>query len=335
MTKFCDAVFEGGGVKGIGLVGGVCGIEAAGYSFENVAGTSAGAIVASLLGVGYTGTEIKKEMLKLDFNKIQGKDCLTWLGMPGKAVKLALKNGVYNAVYLEKWLEGLYKRKGKTCFGDIRTPGTSNDKYKYRFQAVASDLSDNRMLILPRDLTIFGMNPDQFSISRAVRMSMSIPLFYEPYILTDIYGRKHVIVDGGLLSNYPMWLLDNQNSNQPYPTFGLKFSTSSTREELYDDDYHTVHRLSGFMKAMIRTSLDAHDKFYISNSRGDFQRTILISPVIMINGKQKSVSTVYFDIKIEEQEALFCNGFKAAQEFLRNWNFEKWNSKYRNGSLRQ
>lgn len=46
--KKADAVFEGGGVKGIGLAGAVAVTEEAGYQFENVAGTSAGAIVAAL-----------------------------------------------------------------------------------------------------------------------------------------------------------------------------------------------------------------------------------------------------------------------------------------------
>lgn len=56
----CDAVFEGGGVKGIGLAGAVSAIQNAGYEFENMADTSAGAIVASLLAVGFTGDEIGK-----------------------------------------------------------------------------------------------------------------------------------------------------------------------------------------------------------------------------------------------------------------------------------
>src|ERR671930_1607267 len=49
-----DAVFEGGGVKGIALIGAAAVVEAAGYRFYNLAGTSAGAIVAALLGAGYT-----------------------------------------------------------------------------------------------------------------------------------------------------------------------------------------------------------------------------------------------------------------------------------------
>ena len=45
-----DLVLEGGGVKGIGLVGALSVLEQSGYTFERVAGTSAGAIVASLVG---------------------------------------------------------------------------------------------------------------------------------------------------------------------------------------------------------------------------------------------------------------------------------------------
>ena len=333
MELVCDAVFEGGGVKGIGLVGGVCGVESAGYTFRNVAGTSAGAIVASLLGVGYTGAEIKAEMMKLDFPKFQGEDCLTKLGAAGKMAKLIIKNGMFHANYLESWLEGLFKSKGKTRFGDIRDPDTPKEIHKYKFQAIASDLSSSRMLILPRDLSLFGIDPDQFSIMKAVRMSMSIPLFYEPYILTDVDGRKHVIVDGGLLSNYPMWLLDDRKPNPSCPTFGFKFC-SSTSEEPEPEDYVAVNWLPGLLKSLVRTSMEAHDKHYISISKGDYKRTIPISSVITKNGKQESVNAVDFNISAEDQLALFNNGLKAAKTFIRTWSFEHWKSTYRSGIQR-
>jgi predicted acylesterase/phospholipase RssA len=51
--------FEGGGVKGIGLVGAVAVAEERGYQWVNVGGTSAGAIVAFLLAAGYSASEIK------------------------------------------------------------------------------------------------------------------------------------------------------------------------------------------------------------------------------------------------------------------------------------
>jgi NTE family protein len=65
-----DAVFEGGGVKGIALVGAAAVVGAEGYRFHNLAGASAGAIVASLLGAGYTAEELKAIPMDLDFTKL-------------------------------------------------------------------------------------------------------------------------------------------------------------------------------------------------------------------------------------------------------------------------
>ena len=46
---FADLVLEGGGVKGIALVGAISVLEERGYQFRRVAGTSAGAIVGALV----------------------------------------------------------------------------------------------------------------------------------------------------------------------------------------------------------------------------------------------------------------------------------------------
>lgn len=46
---FADLVLEGGGVKGIALVGAISVLEERGYEFQRVAGTSAGTIVGSLV----------------------------------------------------------------------------------------------------------------------------------------------------------------------------------------------------------------------------------------------------------------------------------------------
>ena len=54
-----DAVFEGGGVKGIALAGALHAFEEADFRWQNLAGTSAGAITAALVAVGYSATEIK------------------------------------------------------------------------------------------------------------------------------------------------------------------------------------------------------------------------------------------------------------------------------------
>ena len=327
MALKADAVFEGGGVKGIGLVGAISEIEKAGYVFENLAGTSAGAIVASLLAVGYSAAEIKNELERLHYNDFRDEGLLDQLGLFGKSLSIGFEYGIYEGEFFEDWLERLLVVKGKTTFGQIKTK-YKDDKYKYKFQAIAADISDRRLLVLPNDLKLFGINPDGFSISRAVRMSMSIPFFFEPVELRDTSGRKHFIVDGGLLSNYPIWLLDDGSDDPPWPTFGFKLMEPDKRE-LQKAKRNPINNPISFLKAIVGTMLDAHDSYHISKSKGDYDRTIGIPTVVTINGNDKEIGTIDFSITPEESQALYENGVEVAKKFLETWDFDEWKEKYR------
>ena len=332
MAKKADAVFEGGGVKGIGLVGAASEIEKAGYTFENLAGTSAGAIVASLLAVGHKAADIKKELEKLNYNDFKDEGMLDKLGALGKALSIGFEHGIYEGEFFENWLEGLLQAKGKTNFGDIimsdYREGETDKKYKYKLQVIAADLTDSRLLVLPGDLEAFGYNLDTFSISRAVRMSMSIPIFFEPVQLQDKSGRTHLIVDGGILSNYPIWLLDDGTSSPPWPTFGFKLMEPGSRS-LKGPNRNPINNPIAFFKALAGTMMDAHDNFHISESKGDYQRTIGIATFVAVDGVEKEIKTTDFGITQKESQALFKNGVDAAQGFLKNWDFEAWKKKYR------
>ena len=327
MALKADAVFEGGGVKGIGLVGAISEIEKAGYVFENLAGTSAGAIVASLLAVGYSAAEIKNELERLHYNDFRDEGLLDQLGLFGKSLSIGFEYGIYEGEFFEDWLERLLVAKGKTTFGQIKTK-YKDDKYKYKFQAIAADISDRRLLVLPNDLKLFGINPDGFSISRAVRMSMSIPFFFEPVELRDTSGRKHFIVDGGLLSNYPIWLLDDGSDDPPWPTFGFKLMEPDKRE-LQKAKRNPINNPISFLKAIVGTMLDAHDSYHISKSKGDYDRTIGIPTVVTINGNDKEIGTIDFSITPKESQALYENGVEVAKKFLETWDFDEWKEKYR------
>jgi NTE family protein len=332
MAQKTDAVFEGGGVKGIGLVGAVYEIEKAGYELENLAGTSAGAIVASLLAVDYKTEEIKVELERLNYNDFKDEGLLDKLGIVGKGLSIGFEYGIYEGEYFEDWLDRLLRAKGKTTFGDIIMPdyreGITDPKYKYKLQVIAADISDRRMLVLPGDLEGLGYDPDRFSISRAVRMSMSIPLFFEPVKLEDNSGRTHFIVDGGVLSNYPIWLLDDGSSEPPWPTFGFKLIEPGKRAPKRPERNPISNPLS-FLRAIMGTMMDAHDSYHISKSQGDYDRTIGIPTVITLHGVEKEIKTTDFNITQEESQALFENGVKVAKKFLKTWDFTKWKKRYR------
>ena len=66
---FRNLVFEGGGVKGIAYVGALEVLDKEGIlrNIERVAGTSAGAMVAVLVGLGYTTKEISDILWDINF----------------------------------------------------------------------------------------------------------------------------------------------------------------------------------------------------------------------------------------------------------------------------
>jgi predicted acylesterase/phospholipase RssA len=77
-------VLEGGGVKGIALVGATSVLEERGYEFRRVAGTSAGAIVGSLVAANAGAAELEEIMRGVDYRRFQ--DGPWWVPGTGSAV---------------------------------------------------------------------------------------------------------------------------------------------------------------------------------------------------------------------------------------------------------
>lgn len=323
MKQKCNVVLAGGGVKGIGHIGAICALEKQGYCFEHMAGSSAGAIVASFLAAGYTGEEMQALMQDIDYEKFRHESFLDHFGVIGKGLHVALEYGIYSSSYLEHWLNDLLSQKHAACFGDVK-----NKDGSYRLQVTISDVTDQKLLVFPQDLSLFHIDIDSFPIARAVRMSMSIPFYYEPYKLKDTQGKKHYMVDGGMLSNYPIWILDDGTSVPAYPTFGLKFISGDEKAEC-KQECQPCDTILDYTESIISTLLEANDNFHISRSKGDFARSILIPSMISIDGEKKKISTTDFGITKAESKALFNNGYDAAQEFLKTWNFRAWIKEYR------
>jgi NTE family protein len=128
-----DLALEGGGVKGIGLVGAILALSEAGYSFRCVAGTSAGAIAASLVAAlshaGKPMTDLLGHMESLDFSNFMPDGRLHHLlhdvgGHVGDlaldAGDLAHKMGIYPGDYLATWLAPILHDLQVHTFADLK-----------------------------------------------------------------------------------------------------------------------------------------------------------------------------------------------------------------------
>lgn len=302
--KPCDIVLEGGGVKGIALVGALEELERAGYRHCRVAGTSAGAIVGSLLAAGMPLGTMIETMKGLDYRKFQDEGFLDKLSIPGKTLSLLFEKGIYEGEYLRTWLTTELEKLGVRTFADlkIKEPWAEElpPEQRYWLTVIVSDISRGRMVRLPWDYASYGLDPDEQLVADAVRASMSIPYFYEPVNLQGNY-----LVDGGLLSNFPIALFDRIDD---WPTFGIKLSA---RADALSHVNPVTNPLE-YTMAIVDTAMSAHDRVHIDDPCTQ-KRTIFVDTF--------NIKATDFAISREEQEKLYASGRKYGKEFLEGWDY--------------
>jgi NTE family protein len=210
-TCYKNLVLEGGGVRGFAYAGAFQVLDSMGIlqDIERVGGTSAGAIQAALLAVGYT----PKEILDLTaYLKPQEFNDGAWFVGTGIR-RLNREFGYYKGEKIGQWIEGLIAQK--TGDGNI----TFSQLHRQRTAKGYKDLYITGTDLTYQSLRIFSFEgyPDM-RIKDAVRISLSIPLYYKPVLIDDkgrVYEkpaagiRLHMMVDGGALSNYPLYMFDS------------------------------------------------------------------------------------------------------------------------------
>jgi len=157
-----DAVLEGGGVKLMGHIGAIAAIEQQGFTPSNLAGTSAGAIVAAFRTAGYTTTQMRKLVSDMDFNTFKDG---AFFGT--KFYHLWRHMGIYKGDVFYQFMKEKLKDQGIERFGDLRT--TDDDpRWRYKLKVIASDLTRGRLVILPDDCKSYGIEPDMLELAYCI-----------------------------------------------------------------------------------------------------------------------------------------------------------------------
>jgi NTE family protein len=315
-----DVVLEGGGVRGIGHVGALSVMEEKGYRWVNIGGTSAGAFVAAMLAAGYKASEMYSIMKEVQFSRFAQDSGLDGL-MPVEVLHMLQRGGLHTGNFIETFIRQKLSAKGIVKFGDLvlNTQEPKHSNFRYRLTVIASDISTGTMLRLPQDMELFGLDPDELDIAQAVRMSASIPFFFMPIQQKHKDGNASLIVDGGLLSNFPVYLFDIPGVPRR-PTFGLRLVDTPPTAE-YPWPPNPTGNVLQIGQALLNTLLRAHDRLYMDDHT--YVRTIAV-PVNGICGTK-------FDLSSQETETLYQNGRKAATQFFSTWDFEAYKATYRSG----
>jgi len=319
-----DLVLEGGGVKGIALVGALLPLAEAGYRFPRIAGTSAGAVVASVLAAlqkrGEPADSLVDITRTLDYKKFRDR------GFPGKylgplgsvadVLAVLFEGGAYEGDYLVRWLTGVLGDLGVHRFGDLRIEDPADDgtiHHQYALAVTASDVSRKRLVKLPWDYGDYGLDPDEQRVVDAVRASSSIPFFFESVSLRSAGGNTSTLVDGGLLSNYPISIFDRLDDVRPrWPTIGIRLNALGITTP---EPTQQVKGPVAMGVALVETAIEACQAEHVLEPC-NVARSVSVDT--------DEVGEVDFDISEPQQDQLLAAGCRAGSRFLETWDYEQW-----------
>lgn len=326
-----DLVLAGGGVKGIGLVGAAVRLMEAGYRANRIAGTSAGSIVGSIVAAAAkTNTlgpqDIRELVLSLDYGKFLDPGPIQRVPLLGPAWAILQGNGVYKGDYVHDFVATQLKGLGVETFGDLRLDDDQvPEERRYRLVVTATDVTRGQLVRLPWDYRgVYGLDPDEQSVADAVRASMSIPFLFRPVTLTGTDGLACTLLDGGLLSNYPIDSLDRLDGQPPrWPTVGVTVLPNlPAGNDKVVPGLAPLRVFGGphLLEDVITTVLVGRDQAYL-NQPWVNARTIRVD--------SGDVGVLDFDITAPEIDALYLKGYDAAAAFLAGWDEAAYSDRFR------
>lgn len=326
-----NLVFEGGGVLGIAYLG------ALQYLFEHglltevtrVAGTSAGAITACLMSMSLPFDQVKAMTDSLEFEKIPGTEenpLLADLPTPLRKTlgdlfgdvecvfRLINNFGWYSSDYFYQWIKkqiasqfDAKKKQPPYTFADFHNPEIHlNQRPFHELYIVGTDLNYHQSKVFCFESTPY------MEVAEAVRISMSIPLFFEAIPLNEHAQMRdsaaHLFCDGGLMWNYPIGLFDSlyfaedvvQGTNTR--TLGLRF--------LSKRKYQNSGNLLEYIKNLYRCQTSVQQDMFKRNIK-DVARSIQIDT--------GEISFIDFNIQPNDDtyDFLYRQGYYATENYMK------------------
>jgi NTE family protein len=238
-----DLALEGGGSRGIALNGAIAEMLRRGHVIRRLVGTSAGAIAAGLVAAGFAGDELVRMSLgrtpdglplfseyvtepvvpmSPDVEPVISPVQLAALKLPAElghrllsahaALAFLDRGGFVSGEGFVGWLMRVLEEKQR---GLSRvTLGELHARTGRHLTVIAADSTARRLRALNH------VSAPDCPLVSAVRMSISIPLFFAEVVWRAEWGRyidedltDHVMVDGGMLSNLPIaFILPSTNA---------------------------------------------------------------------------------------------------------------------------
>ena len=234
----------------------------------------------------------------------------------------------------------------------VKIPNTE-DRQKWPLAIIAADITTETKAVFPRDAYLYTLDPLETNPSEFVRASMSVPLFFYPKTFNvpyledldtifqedgtlDVETKKAryeklvrgwredkeineqpeeaILVDGGIISNFPIDVFHISNRAPSRPTFGVKLGFE--REGI-----NTIKEGARFKSAQLfgiifETARLARDRDFIK-SNPDFNKLV----AYIDTGEHYWLN---FFLSDEDKVDLFARGAKAARDFLLDYDWDSY-----------
>ena len=313
-----NLALKGGGVKGIAYVGALKELDKAGIykSVERVSGTSAGAIVALMIALQLSPTEIEALMRKLDFKSFKSG----W-----NPIRIFTKYGLYNGDAILKFIYKCYEASSKgltekSTFSDFETAGCKE------IIVFASDLNTKNICEFSAYKT-----PDCI-VAEAIRASMSIPFFFKGWQFSNNIPNNHIYVDGGVIFNYPLSFFDKPRFHKE----GIEYHQESLGlflepKKIYESDINdneqnlATEKVHGFKKTIYFNEFKygmwiflyikhLFDTLMNSQDIDLFEESHLVDRTIFID--DLGISATNFNLTEQDKTNLVDSGSKGALRYF-------------------
>ena len=254
--------------------------------------------------------------MKNDMGLNPGDHFENWL--KGTLIKYGIENTKDLTARLQHVPEGIRLRQNEALLtrADLNTS----------FKIIASDLTTNTKVVFPTMGELYYKNILDVNPAEFVRASMSIPIFFAPFKIKNLPNGIHqkdkwvemagykgkipeevLIVDGGIMSNFPIDAFHRHNSVPRKPTFGVKLGLDRTEVNEIENYFHLIY--SSFESAR-----QIRDFEFIFNNQ-DFTK-------LVANIDSDGFNWLNFNIPDNDKIKLFAEGVKAACKFLREFDWK-------------
>jgi len=304
-----NLVLEGAGVRGIAYVGAMKYMEEHGLAddIEQVGGTSAGAIMALTISLGYSSREIEDLVYSMKLQKFNDGRFF----FIGGISRLNRNYGWYRGQRFLKWLEKVIAQKTGNkdiTFSELHQRGFKN------LYVTGTSLNHQKLIVFS------WKTYPHMKVKDAVRISMSIPLYFEAVTIDsagNVVSRRDakpfhdIVVDGGFTGNFPITIFDSvtQSHRIANPeTFGLRIDTP---EQLAYDTASKgiapipVHHFKSYVGAFYNFVIENLNRADLTEN--DWERTVSIS--------SGNVGPRIRKLTLQEKRQLISNGYEAMRRY--------------------